>query len=301
MLRPLLIIAVLFLLPACAETELVTHVAKQMPIADSSKPNGYFKVGSSYRIKGQRYTPRATYNFTQTGVASWYGPNFHGKKTANGEIFDKYELTAAHKTLQMPSIIRVTNLENGRSIIVRVNDRGPFSKGRILDLSERAAEVLDFKHKGTAKVKIQVLPEESRHVASIAKSGGSTRGYEVALNQKGYTPKTVTQTQVAQTSQPRITPSQKPIQLTQNLKPPQPIAKPDALFVQAGSFNNVVKARALAERVQGLAPARINPTMINGNKFYRVQLGPISNKTQADQIIAQLSSSNIGEPFLIRE
>ena len=186
MLKPLQIIAVLFLLPACAETELVAHVAKQTPIADSQKPPGYFKVGNSYRIKGQRYTPRATYSFTQTGIASWYGPIFHGKKTSNGEIFDKYELTAAHNTLHMPSIIRVTNLENGRSIIVRVNDRGPFSKGRILDLSERAAEILDFKHKGTAKVKIQVLPEESRIVANVAKNGGATRGYEVAYNQPEY-------------------------------------------------------------------------------------------------------------------
>lgn len=294
MFRSLILIPLLFLLSACAQTELASHIAKQTPIAESkhSGSKGYFKVGSSYRIKGQRYTPRETYDFTQTGVASWYGPNFHGKKTANGEIFDKYDLTAAHKTLQMPSIIRVTNLENGRSTILRVNDRGPFSKGRVLDVSERAAEVLDFKHKGTARVKIQVLSQESREVASIAKSGGSTRGYEVALNQRGYVPKT---TQVAS-----VTPKPAPTPLTK-ITPPQPAMKPGAIFVQAGSFSNVIKARALAQRIQNIAPARINPTFINGNKFYRVQLGPILTESHADQIVSELASANIGEPFLIRK
>jgi len=251
MLRSLLILAILFLLPACAETQLASYAVKkaQHPIPSSQKPNGLFKVGNSYRIKGKRFTPRETYNFTQTGIASWYGPNFHGKKTANGETFDKYELTAAHKTLQMPSIIRVTNLENGRSIIARVNDRGPFSKGRILDLSERAAELLDFKHKGTARIKIDLLPNESQHVASIAKNGGSTRGYELALNKKGYSPRTAPNPTVlsrptVQTTAP-IIPVQKPVQLVNNIQnPPQPIEKPNAIFVQAGSFTNVIKARA---------------------------------------------------------
>lgn len=239
MLRSILIIAVLFLLPACAEMELASHVVKQTPITNNQKHPGRFKVGNSYRIKGQRYTPRETYSFTQTGVASWYGPNFHGKKTANGEIFDKYELTAAHKTLQMPSIIRVTNLENGRSIIARVNDRGPFSKKRILDLSERAAEVLDFKHKGTTRVKIQVLTEESKAVASLAKSGHSTQGYETALNQKGYRP-------TPQPVQTAPKPVSRPIQLARpspsatNSFKVKPVTKPNAIFVPAWRASKIV-------------------------------------------------------------
>lgn len=290
MLKRFLMLSILFLLPACAETELVTHVAKQTPIADNNKPKGYFKTGSSYRIKGKRYTPRETYSFTQTGIASWYGPNFHGKMTANGEIFDKFELTAAHKTLQMPSIVRVTNLENGRSIIVRINDRGPFSGARIIDLSQRSAELLDFKHKGTAKVKIRVLPNESREVARIAKSGGSTRGYEVALNDPNYAP-----------SKPAISkPHPKPAQLA-NTSPPRPSTKPDNIYVQAGSFENVVKARALAQQLQSVGTARIQTATINGNKYYRVQFGPVQNQAAADQIAMKLASANIGEPILIRE
>lgn len=149
----------------------------------TSPSSGTFKVGNPYTIGGVRYTPEETYNFTQKGIASWYGPNFDGKLTANGEIYDQRALTAAHKTLQMPSIVRVTNLENGRSIIVRVNDRGPFSRGRIIDMSERGAELLQFKNQGTAKVKVQVMPLESQLVAEAAKKGQDVRGVEIALNQ----------------------------------------------------------------------------------------------------------------------
>lgn len=291
MFKRFLIIGILFLLPACAQTELASHVAKQTPIADYKKPDGYFKVGKPYRIKGQRYIPRETYNFTQTGMASWYGPNFHGKKTANGEIFDKYELTAAHKTLQMPSIVRVTNLENGRSIIVRINDRGPFAKSRIIDLSERSAELLDFKHKGTAKVRIEVLPQESHKVAAIAKSGETTRGIEVAMNDPNYRPKEI----IAK-------PRPKPVQLTNRISaPPRPITKPNNIYVQAGSFNNVVKARALADQLQSVGPARIQTATVNGSTYYRVQFGPVQNQAAADQIVTRLASSNISEPILIRE
>ncbi|MFK7840348.1 MAG: septal ring lytic transglycosylase RlpA family protein [Bdellovibrionales bacterium] len=301
MLKRFIILLAVLLLPACAKTELASHAIKKMslPIPSSEKPAGSFKVGRSYVIKGQRYTPRETYNFTQTGIASWYGPNFHGKQTANGEVFDKYELTAAHKTLQMPSIIRVTNLENGRSMIVRVNDRGPFSKGRVLDLSERSAELLDFKHKGTARVKIEVLPQESRQVASMAKSGQTTQGFEITLNQPGY--RSTNTVQTASYNPPPTKPSQKPIKLNNFQNPPQPIAKPDAIFVQAGSFQNVVKARALAERIKPYGSIRINPSVVNGNKYYRVQLGPLKSRDQANTVLAQLSKSNIGEPIIIRE
>jgi len=172
----------ILLLSGCTEAELASHVFKNMS-GSPAKTVGYFKVGKPYKIQGRYYTPAEDYNLVETGVASWYGPGFHGKMTANGETFDENELTAAHRTLQMPSIIRVTNLDNGRAIIMRVNDRGPFSRGRILDVSKRGAELLGFKKAGTAKIKIQVLEQESRHVAQLAKSGRSTNGVEVALNQ----------------------------------------------------------------------------------------------------------------------
>lgn len=132
---------------------------------------GAYKVGSPYRVDGQWYYPQADYNYDERGVASWYGPNFHGKPTANGETFDMNVVSAAHKTLPLPSVVRVTNLENGRSLVIRVNDRGPFARGRIIDLSKRAAELLGFADKGTAMVQVRVLPEESLQAARDAGAG----------------------------------------------------------------------------------------------------------------------------------
>jgi rare lipoprotein A len=125
---------------------------------------GSFKVGKPYKIKHTRYYPKHYTKYSSTGIASWYGAidGFHGKPTANGDIFDKNMLTAAHKTLHIPSMIEVTNLENGKKALLMVNDRGPFSAKRILDVSEQAAEVLGFRMKGTAKVKIIYLEEETK-------------------------------------------------------------------------------------------------------------------------------------------
>ena len=118
---------------------------------------GYYMVGKPYEVKGKWYRPREDPGYTVTGLASWYGPNFHGRKTANGEIFDQYALSAAHPTMPLPSYARVTNLENGSSLIVRVNDRGPFAHNRVIDLSARAAKMLGYTKKGVARVRVQYV------------------------------------------------------------------------------------------------------------------------------------------------
>lgn len=118
-------------------------------------PKGYYKVGKPYTVRGITYYPREDPNYDETGIASWYGSDFHGKFTANGEVYDQWSVTAAHKTLPMPTYVRVTNLENGRSLVVRINDRGPFVEGRIIDLSRRSAQLLGIEQQGTARVRVQ--------------------------------------------------------------------------------------------------------------------------------------------------
>lgn len=125
-----------------------------------------YKVGKPYQVKGVWYYPQVDYNYAEVGVASWYGPGFHGRLTANGEEYDMNELTAAHRTLPMPSIVRVTNLENGRSIKLRVNDRGPFVGERIIDLSRRGAQLLGFYGNGTALVRVEIVADESKQLAA---------------------------------------------------------------------------------------------------------------------------------------
>ncbi|WP_084364378.1 septal ring lytic transglycosylase RlpA family protein [Rhizobium sp. RU36D] len=121
------------------------------------KGGGRYMVGRPYTVKGQVYVPKDNPNYDKVGIASWYGSAFHGRQTANGELYDQYHLSAAHPTLPLPSYARVTNLENGSSVIVRVNDRGPFHAGRIIDLSNKTADLLDMSHSGTGKVRVQYV------------------------------------------------------------------------------------------------------------------------------------------------
>lgn len=126
--------------------------------------NGSVKIGDPYNVRNMTYVPKLDQNYDQTGQASWYGHQFHCNKTANGEYFNKHQLSAAHKTLPMPSVVKVTNLANGRSVNVIINDRGPFVKGRIIDVSEKAAISLDMKHHGVATVRVQFLPKETNEL-----------------------------------------------------------------------------------------------------------------------------------------
>ncbi|GGB44691.1 hypothetical protein GCM10011316_15890 [Roseibium aquae] len=147
------------------------------------KGGGRYVVGKPYKIAGRWYHPKHDPDYTSVGLASWYGPTFHGRKTANGEIFDRNALTAAHTTMPLPSYARVTNLENGRSMIVRVNDRGPFHGNRTIDLSERVATMLDTKSQGLAKVKVEYVgrarldgEDETYLLASYTGPGAVTPG-----------------------------------------------------------------------------------------------------------------------------
>ncbi len=118
---------------------------------------GRDQLGKPYKVAGKWYYPKEDKGYRKVGAASWYGDAFHGRLTANGEIYDMTHLTAAHPTMPLPSYARVTNTVNGSSVIVRVNDRGPYARGRIIDLSKRAAELLDYTHSGTAKVKVEYV------------------------------------------------------------------------------------------------------------------------------------------------
>ena len=143
------------ILVSCSETTFLVNSAKRI---GSWGDDPIYKVGNPYKINGKWYYPAIDYDYEEIGIASWYGPGFHGKKTANGEIFNQNKISAAHRTLPMPSIVKVTNLDNGMILErVRINDRGPFAGNRIIDLSKKAAEELGFVNLGTAKVKVEIV------------------------------------------------------------------------------------------------------------------------------------------------
>ncbi len=143
----------------CGSRQYYSSISKRPPASatKTSQSTGHHKIGRPYTINGRTYVPRHEPDYNRVGVASWYGQDFHGRQTANGEIYDKNALSAAHPTLPLPSYVRVTNLENGVSRVVRVNDRGPFVAGRIIDLSLQTARELNFASRGLAKVRVEYV------------------------------------------------------------------------------------------------------------------------------------------------
>jgi rare lipoprotein A len=156
------------------------HASRKVVADGEAVPRGggQYLVGHPYTVAGHRYYPAENPSYTAVGMASWYGAAFHGRRTANGEVYDMASLSAAHPTMPLPSYARVTNLENGYSVIVRVNDRGPYHGGRVMDVSSRVADVLDMKAMGTAKVKVDYVgpapmegSDDSQLLASLRTDG----------------------------------------------------------------------------------------------------------------------------------
>ena len=158
---------------------LILGVLAAAGCSSAPSPHPHFKIGQPYKINGRWYQPEFVTEYEAIGVASWYGAPYHGRLTANGELYDMEALTAAHPTLQLPSVVRVTNLDNGRSLVLRVNDRGPFVKDRLIDLSRAAARELGFERQGLARVHVVYLgtarldekpirPGERRTYASLS-------------------------------------------------------------------------------------------------------------------------------------
>ena len=157
------IIGLIFGLAGCATgTPELAGLSPQAQAEIIKNYGGIYKVGKPYQIAGRWYYPKEDYNYSETGMASWYGEDFNGKVTANGERYNMNTLTAAHRTLPLPCIVKVTNLQNGRSIVARVNDRGPYVKDRIIDLSKHGAQLLGYMGQGTTKVKVEILAKESK-------------------------------------------------------------------------------------------------------------------------------------------
>lgn len=142
---------------------------------------GSYKVGKAYNIDGKTYYPAENWDYDEVGIASWYGPGFHGRPTASGELYDQHATSAAHPTLPLPSIVRVTNLDNGKQVVARVNDRGPFAHSRIIDLSKGAARQIGLDISGTAKVRVQLLRQESETIKQVAMQGGGRDAQMAAI------------------------------------------------------------------------------------------------------------------------
>lgn len=188
----LVLLAVAAVLAACSSSQRPTYSGREestegVPgFVNGKKVSPHVKLGQSYTVGGETYTPRNQPDYVEEGMASWYGPGFHGGKTANGERFDSAELTAAHRTLPLPSIVRVTMISTGKQVYVRVNDRGPFAHSRIIDLSRGAAEKIGLLRSGVAKVRVEYMAKESRRFTELLATGRDPKSIDVASEVLNY-------------------------------------------------------------------------------------------------------------------
>lgn len=261
---------------------------------------GGYKIGQPYQINGVWYYPAEDFNYDETGIASWYGPGFHGGTTANGEPYDQNAETAAHKTLPMPSLVEVTNLENGRRIEVRVNDRGPFVSGRIIDLSRRSAELLGMDRQGTARVRVRILPEQSLAMKAQALGAGAVQVAAAA-------PRTPVERAELSLSVPRNAGAASTgargegAYVDKTTDPPVTMVpvQPTGIYVQAGAFTQARNAEKLRSELARLAQAQVTVADVNGTQYYRVRLGPVGSVEEGDRLLAHVLSTGHGDARIV--
>lgn len=215
-------------------------------------------VGAPYQVAGKWFVPMHEPNYDEVGIASWYGPNFHGKAAATGEIYDQMAMTAAHPTLPIPSLVRVTNLENGKSVVVRINDRGPFVDDRLIDLSKAAALALDMTGKGTAKVRVQYVG--AAPAAANTLPAGEPAGQASTAAPVAYTPAA-------------------------------PAA--GAMYLQVGAFADLSNAYAQRDRLAAMGRVSIVEGKSGGQRLYRVMVGPLSNREEAERTQDKLANAGL--------
>lgn len=263
--------------------------------------NPQYKVGSPYQIAGVWYYPREEPDYDQTGIASWYGGNFHGRLTANGEIFDRTTISAAHPTLPMPVNVRVTNLDNGRSIVVRINDRGPFVRGRIIDLSEQAADLLGFRQQGLARVRVSFISRADLNSLGPAPPSQETPP-EVAMAVPAAPVSRIESSSLPPVPGVTVAPprtvanlprpvERSPVFVQQQIPDGKvtevPVPTATAIYVQAGAFSTSAPAGVVATRLNDLG-ARVFRSVKDGQSVYRVRIGPFQAVEDADAMLLRV-------------
>ena len=259
---------------------------------------GIYKIGTPYQIQGEWYYPQEDATYDNIGTASWYGPKFHGRRTANGEIFDMDLLTAAHPTLPMPVRVKVTNLENNKSVIVRLNDRGPFAKDREIDMSRRAAEMLGFREQGTTQVRVQYLGRAPLYDVS----GRVIRKQEPDrfIVEKPKTPRADRRVAAAPVESVAV----RDVDGNPIVEPKEDVLKALAskrYAVQAGVFSRRANAEALKAKLNKIETSRIVEVEVGGSTYYRVKMGGANLRAEAREILDRLVASGHQDAVIIEQ
>jgi rare lipoprotein A len=260
---------------------------------------GRYSVGKPYQVAGRWFTPKAQPGYDKKGSASWYGEAFHRRKTSNGEFFDMAMLTAAHPTLPLPSYARVTNLENGKVIVVRINDRGPFVGTRIIDLSKRSAEALGYKSKGKANVRVQwignaPLNDQGSHLAMMNRKAAGGAGIDTLIAAAdGPARGRGDDVQVAEAA-----PDNGVEQVAFQAPKPPKKARNEAQIVQVGSFADLDVAEQARAALSAIGPVQVYEWQGAAGPVYKVQLGPFHSEIGAADALNAVREQGYGKAVL---
>ncbi len=286
-----LVMILAFALAGCSG-KTSTKSAKLDPFAGTGSPyykgngkvpkgGGRYHVGRPYQVAGNWFTPKEQPGYDKTGVASWYGEAFHRRKTSNGEWFDMNELTAAHATLPLPSYAKVTNLQNGRQVVVRINDRGPFVGTRIIDLSKRSADVLDFKSRGKANVRVEWIG-----LAPLNDNGQHLIAMNNALGQGQ------SKANLVRTAR-RVTPAEPQLTATTTH------SKQQNLIIQVASFADQSNAIAALDMVARYGSSNINTGETDQGRAYFLALGPFRNPVEAQEVLRAVRNDGFLDAMIV--
>ncbi len=280
--RIIFFIIFLILIQGCTSSvEVAANLGKKYLIPKEEKKiiqKPIYKIGKKYNVGGKYYYPKKDLYYNKTGIASWYGPKFHGKLTANGEIYNQYALTAAHKTLPLPSAVRVTNLKNNKSIVLRINDRGPFVNDRIIDLSSKAADILDLKREGTGLVRVQILREKSLYLEKLAKQGSFPEINDLKETELPSItiPRKVT-VKIKDTKNQKIVTKK----INYNLKN---LNKEYKIYIKLASFSSKKNAEIMKKKVSYIDKVKIYKIYKLNKTLYQVKAGPFLSVEKVDQL-----------------
>ena len=295
-----LIIFITIINQSCTSSiEVAANLGKKYILPKDNKkinPIPIYKIGKKYEVRGKFYFPKKDMLYSKKGIASWYGPKFHGKLTANGEIYNQNELTAAHKTLPMPSAVKVTNLENNKSLYLRINDRGPFVNDRIIDLSSKAADLLGLKMQGTGLVRVTVLQEQTKELEKLAKKGFFP---ELRDLPKSDTPNIQkpqkTKVKVEGIKKKYIKYEKKINYDLKNLKGNYKI------FIKLGSFTSLKSAKIMKNKLNYVKNIKIYNVSKNNKNLFHVKSGPYVIINKVDKILSLLVSRGMQGAKIIIE
>ena len=312
-----MLMAVSFTISGCS-TGKSSHSASRDPFAGTGSPyykgngpvpmgGGRYQVGEPYEVAGRWFTPKEQPNYDKTGPASWYGEAFNRRMTSNGEWFDMNRLTAAHPTLPLPSYAKVTNLSNGATLVVRINDRGPFVGPRIIDLSKQSASALGFKQQGTATVRVQYigpapLNDNGSHLMAMNREleNGTPLRQMIAAAHVGRS----SNTQVAKAGSGQVDAYDASEQVANYAAEPEPAVEQQLVravryFVQAGTFADPDNAERLRLEFVNIGPVQMAELMGNDGPVYRMRVGPFDSLDDAQIALNEVQGYGLPDAHLL--